>query len=221
MSPQPHITIETAGTISAAVIWLHGLGADGNDFAPIVPQLNLPDDLGVRFIFPHAAIRPVTINRGMKMRAWFDMTAISESAPIDYDGLKESSEQIKKLIRQQNEAGIPYEKIVLAGFSQGGALALHVALHYPQQFAGVLALSTYIPKGTDVTQSALPTNNSTSIFMAHGKSDMVVPYSLGQKSFDVLRGLGLKVEWHSYPMEHSVCPQEIQDIGQWLTNVLK
>ena len=220
MTLQAPIIVETAETVDAAVIWLHGLGADGHDFAPVVPQFNLPNTLGVRFIFPHAPMRAITINGGMPMRAWFNMTAISESAAIDHQGLSESTDVINELIRQQHQKGIPDNKIVLAGFSQGGALALHAALHYPKQLAGVIALSTYIPTGAEITQSILPSNNSTPIFMAHGQSDTLVPYSLGEKSYRMLHKIGLNISWHTYPMAHSVCNDEIDDIGEWLADVL-
>jgi len=214
------VTLEPAVAANAAVIWLHGLGADGFDFVPIVPELGLPRTLPVRFIFPHASARPVTINNGYVMRAWYDIRGISRSAAEDEQGIRESQSRIAALIDAQERTGVPAERIVIAGFSQGGAIALQTALRYPQALAGVLALSTYLPLQQTLVQEAAAANRRIPILMCHGVRDPVVPAQLGEFSRQSLNDLGYAVDWRTYPMEHSVCPAEIADLGRWLQQVL-
>ena len=215
-------TVEVASGASpeGSVIWLHGLGADGHDFEPIVPQLDLAGQLGLRFVFPHAPMRPVTINGGMTMRAWYDILTLDRGGPQDENGIRESGEQLKMLVELEHERGIPYEKIVLAGFSQGGAIALHTALRFPQRLAGLMALSTYLPLtgsfDEEVADNSEAQSNELPIFMAHGSFDPMLPMALGQHSNEVLEKAGYEVEWHEYPMAHAVCPEEIADIRIWL-----
>lgn len=210
----PHITLESGTQPGRCIIWLHGLGADGNDFVPIVDELTLP--LATRFVFPHAPQRPVTINGGYVMRAWYDIAGQTIDAKQDEPGIRESQTAVEDLIAQQVAGGIPASNIVLAGFSQGGAIALHTALRQTEPLAGVLALSTYLPLSQSASLEAQPESRTTPIFMAHGVSDPVVPYNLGSTSKDAVRALGYQVEWHEYPMQHSVCEAELRDIEQWL-----
>ena len=208
------IQIETGPDPEAAVIWLHGLGADGHDFEPIVPELELATP--VRFVFPHAPIRPVTINQGMRMRAWYDILQLG-GGPEDEAGLRASQKLTEELIRAQ---GLPAERIVLAGFSQGGAIVLLTGLRYPERLAGVMALSTYLPlAGTLAAERSAP-NRETPIFMAHGRYDDLIPMQRAQASRDYLQKLGYAVEWHDYPMPHSVCAPEIADLSSFLARVL-
>jgi phospholipase/carboxylesterase len=208
------IQIETGPDPQAAVIWLHGLGADGHDFEPIVPELELAAP--VRFVFPHAPIRPVTINQGMRMRAWYDILQLG-GGPEDEAGLRASQKLTEELIRAQ---GLPAERIVLAGFSQGGAIVLLTGLRYPERLAGVMALSTYLPlAGTLAAERSAP-NRETPIFMAHGRYDDLIPMQRAQASREHLQKLGYAVEWHDYPMPHSVCAPEIADLSSFLARVL-
>ncbi|MDQ2069891.1 alpha/beta hydrolase [Natronospira bacteriovora] len=202
-----------------SVIWLHGLGADGHDFEPLVPQLRLQDTLPLRFIFPHAPVRPVTLNGGMAMRAWYDLVSLERNSPQDLDGIEESAETVNRLIRQEIKRGIAAKNIVIAGFSQGGAVALHAALRYPERLGGLIALSTYLPKAEELEQEASAANRELPIFMAHGAQDPVVQPSLGEASFRHLERLGYAVKWRTYPMPHAVCPQEIDHIRAWLLNL--
>lgn len=205
----------------ASVIWLHGLGADGHDFENIVPTLGLPDELAVRFVFPHAPVRPVTLNGGYPMRAWFDIFSLDKGGREDEAGIKTAGEQIQALINHEiAQYQLSSKNIVLAGFSQGGALALHYGLHHSQPLAGILALSTFLPMAMKLPQTAVPANKDIPIMMAHGTMDNIVSLSLGQTSCDYLKTLGYKVSWHTYPMAHSVSQQEVADIGQWLQQVL-
>ena len=197
-----------------SVVWLHGLGADGHDFEPIVPELK--SGFPVRFVFPHAPVRPVTINGGMAMRAWYDILGFDHHAKEDAAGIRASAIAVGQLIEREVERGIPSERIVLAGFSQGGAIALHAALREPRPLAGVLALSTYLPLATSLASERSPANAGVPIFMAHGTSDSVLPLSLGESSRRALEVLGYAVDWHSYPMAHSVCLEEVGAIGAWL-----
>ena len=213
------IEIETGAAPRAAVIWLHGLGADGHDFEPIVPELGLPDALPVRFVFPHAPVRPVTLNQGMRMRAWYDIYRLG-GGPEDEAGIRASEGLLKDLVRKENTRGIPSARIVIAGFSQGGAIALQAALRYPERLAGVLALSTYLPLAGKLEAERHPMNADVPIFMAHGNYDDVIPVHRADDSRRALEKLGYKVEWHGYPMPHSVCPQEIADISAFLTRLL-
>ncbi|MGA7594710.1 MAG: alpha/beta fold hydrolase [Gallionella sp.] len=198
-----------------SIIWLHGLGADGSDFAPIANELELP--VPVRNLFPDAPLRPVTINGGMVMRAWYDISAADIDARQDEAGIRASQSLIEELVAREVEQGIVRGNIFLAGFSQGGAVALHTALRQTVPLGGVLALSTYLPLAASAAGEALAATRNTPIFMAHGCNDPVIPCALGQGSRDALLGLGYAVEWHEYPMPHAVCEEELRDIGDWLT----
>jgi phospholipase/carboxylesterase len=218
------IEIETGKDPAASVIWLHGLGADGNDFVPVVNELDLAGAPAIRFVFPHAPVRPVTINNGMMMRAWYDVLLgdlEGHSKRADERGVRESQAQVGALIEREAGRGVATEKIVLAGFSQGGAVTLQTGLRYPKTLAGLMALSTYLPLAESLPQEATPANQRTPIFMAHGVYDGVIPLVMGAGSMTLLTGMGHAVEWRQYPMQHSVCPQEIEDIGAWLRKVLK
>lgn len=215
--PDTPIELETDTKPDAAVIWLHGLGADGNDFVPVVPELALSARLGIRFIFPHAPLRPVTCNNGYVMRAWYDIDSLENFRHEDIAGLAEARTRINELIAQQIARGIPAERIVLMGFSQGGAVALYTGLRHPQRLAGIGALSTYLPLAGTTTHETHASNADIPIFMAHGLHDPVVLHRYGERACDTLRAIGCAVEWHSYPMEHSLCPTEITDIAAWLT----
>jgi phospholipase/carboxylesterase len=213
------IEIETGPQPSAAVIWLHGLGADGHDFEPVVPELRLPASKPVRFIFPNAPQRPVTINGGMRMRAWYDILQMG-GGPEDEAGIRESQVQLEKLISAQQQKGIPARKIVLAGFSQGGAIVLQTALRLAERLGGVMALSTYLPLQSMVENERHAMNKDLPIFMAHGSYDPMIPMFRAMQSRDALRALGYPVEWREYPMPHSVCPEEIADIAAFLLRIL-
>ena len=209
------VVIEPAKPATAAVIWLHGLGADGNDFVPIVPELGL-DDLAIRFVFPHAPVRPVTLNNGMRMRAWYDIPSVRDMKNQDGAGIRDSERILHGFIQRELDAGIKAEKIVLAGFSQGGAIVLHTGLRYPHRLAGILALSTYLPLGEQFEAEARPERSDTPILMCHGEFDPMLPIQLGNWSRDVLKEKGYSVEWRQYPMQHQVCAEEIEHIGAWL-----
>ena len=217
MSELETITIETGDNPDAAVIWLHGLGADGNDFVPIVEQLQLPDEMTIRFIFPHAPVRPITLNQGYAMRGWYDLYGISPGDPEDETGINETSQNIEQLCQFQQHDGIDSRRIIIAGFSQGGAIALHCGLRYPQPLAGILALSTYLCLPDKLAEEIGPHACTTPVFMAHGKQDDVLAYEFGQLSKERLLAQHIPVEWHSYDMAHSVSMPEIIDIGRWLT----
>lgn len=214
------IEIEPEQTARYAVIWLHGLGADGNDFVPIVPELGLPEELPIRFVFPHAPMRAVTINMGMTMRAWYDIRGMDRSAAEDLEGIRASTKAVHNLIAKENQRGIAATNIILAGFSQGGAVALHTALRYPERLAGIMALSTYLPQHESLAAEKSDANAKTPIFMAHGSQDPMVPQSFGTFSRERLEEQGYDVEWHSYPMQHQVCMEEIKDIATWLRKIL-
>lgn len=215
----PAIEIETKPKPSHSVIWLHGLGADGNDFVPVVKEMKLPP-LGIRFVFPHAPLRPVTINGGFVMRAWYDIAYQELAFKEDERGLRDSQKLIEDLIARENARGIPSGRIVLAGFSQGGVMTLQVGLRQPKRLAGLMALSAYVPMSRVVEVERNAANNTLAIFMGHGISDNVVPLALGKMSRDSLIKLGYEVEWHQYTMPHSVCAEELADIGAWLKRVL-
>jgi phospholipase/carboxylesterase len=200
------------------VIWLHGLGADGHDFEPIVPELGL--ERPVRFIFPHAPIRPVTINMGMRMRAWYDIFQFG-GGPEDAAGIRDSQKILEGLIAEETRRGLTPKQIVLAGFSQGGAIVLQTGLRHPERLAGILALSTYVPLASTLEAEASPANRDIPIFMAHGEFDDLIPIRRAEASRELLVRLGYKVEWHSYPMPHSVCAPEIADIAKFLAQVLE
>ena len=216
----PSIELETAPNPTATVIWLHGLGADGNDFVPIVPELGLPASLRLRFVFPHAPVRAVTINNGMRMRAWYDIAAADLNSRADLAGVRESQGQLEALIERENARGMSSERTVLAGFSQGGAIALYGGLRHGERLAGIMALSTYLIAPDKLAIEASAANREVPILMAHGTADPVVRFQWGEASRRMLETAGYAVEWHSYRMEHSVCLEEVRAIGAWLTRVL-
>lgn len=219
MNLLPHITLESGKQPRHSIIWLHGLGADGQDFVPIVDELSLP--VAVRFIFPHAPQQPVTINGGYVMRAWYDIAQPTIDAQQDESGIRASQQAIDALIAQEVARGIAPDHIFLAGFSQGGAVALHTALRQTVPLAGVLALSCYLPLADTTPNEALASTRITPIFMAHGRNDTIVPYGLGLASRDTLTKLGYAVKWHEYTMQHSVCEPELRDIETWLKQQIK
>ena len=208
------IEITTGPKPRLAVLWLHGLGADGHDFEPIVPELGL--SVPVRFVFPHAPVRPVTINGGMAMRAWYDILGFDRRAREDAAGIRASAAAVTELVDREIERGMSSDRIVLAGFSQGGAVALHTALREPRPLAGVLALSTYLPLAATLASECSAANARLPLFMAHGTNDGVLPLQLAETSRGALEALGYAVEWHAYPMAHSVCQEEVGAIGAWL-----
>ncbi|HEY8538646.1 MAG TPA: dienelactone hydrolase family protein [Steroidobacteraceae bacterium] len=210
------VTLEPSVPADAAVVWLHGLGADGYDFVPIVEELRLPETFAVRFIFPHAPMRPVTINNGFVMRAWYDIKGFDATVREDEDGVRESERIVRNYIAEQRARGIAAERIVIAGFSQGGAIALHTALRYEEPLAGVIALSTYLPLHAMLPNEASAVNRPVPILMCHGMQDGIVPIQMGAMSREYLTQLGYRIEWHTYPMQHSVCLDEINDISRWL-----
>lgn len=218
--PDDPVVIEPKESPTASVIWLHGLGADGHDFEPVVPELNLVNASEVRFVFPHAPHRPVTINGGAVMRAWYDVVEADLERSPDESGVHASEQILKGYIDAEVSEGIPTERIILAGFSQGGAIALHTALRYPRPLAGILALSTYLPLHQELTLEAHSANRSISIFMAHGSSDPMITLAQAENSRDFLRSLGYLIEWHTYPMPHAVIREEIRDIGDWVCRIL-
>lgn len=215
------VVIEPDNAVQAAVIWLHGLGADGYDFQPIVPHLKLPDSLGIRFIFPHADIMPVTINGGMSMRAWYDIVEMSLDRKVDKASLIKSSERISLMVEQLIAEGIPADKILLAGFSQGGAVAYHAALCFPKALAGIVALSTYMPTSDMLEEQRNSANNGIPVWAAHGSMDEVVPLELGKRAVASLQQMGYKPEWSTYPMGHEVVMEEIDALGRWMLEKLK
>lgn len=219
------IEIETAPNPTASVVWMHGLGADGNDFVPIVPELGLAKSSAIRFIFPHAPMMPVTINNGYVMRAWYDVTfgdlEGSSGKRADEKGLRASQAEIEKLVAREKARGIAARNIVLAGFSQGGAIALQTGLRHSERLAGVMALSTYLPLAAALPAEASAQNKDVPIFYAHGTIDPVIPFGMATASRDQLRKLDYQVEWHEYPMQHSVCMEEVQAIGTWLQRILR
>jgi phospholipase/carboxylesterase len=213
------IEIQPESTHLYSVIWLHGLGADGHDFEGIVPQLHLNNKSSIHFIFPNAPIQPVTINGGMQMRAWYDILEMSLERKVDMAGIHQSAKQIELLIQQEIDKGIPSEHILLAGFSQGGVIALHAGLRYSHKLAGIIGLSTYLPALDQLETERSPTNNSTPIFMGHGILDSIVAIESGKAVFRTLTDLEYQVEWHDYLMEHSVCMEEIGHISAFLNGV--
>ncbi len=213
------IEVETGPAPRAAVIWLHGLGADGHDFEPIVPELGLPASLPVRFIFPNAPHRPVTINNGMRMPAWYDILQMGGGTE-DEAGIRESQGFVESLMARETQRGVPRDRIVLAGFSQGGAIALQTALRHAERLAGVMALSTYLPLSKTLEKERSTANQDLPIFMAHGKFDGMIPLDRAALSRDAMRALGYTIDWREYPMQHSVCPEEIADIAAFLLRIL-
>lgn len=218
MALLPCIEINPDKPASAAVIWLHGLGADGNDFAPIVPELKLPESLPVRFVFPNAPAIPVTINGGYVMPAWYDITAIDIDRQIDRSQLIDSAERVRELIDREIDRGIPSERIVVAGFSQGGAVSYQAALTYMQPLAGLMCLSSYFATRDTITPNSA--NKNLPVLICHGSADPMVPERLGREAHRQLLEMGYAAEFKTYPMDHAVCPQEIADISRWLQRVL-
>ena len=216
----PAVEHETAADPRYSIIWLHGLGADGNDFAPIVPELVDPAWPPLRFVFPHAPVRPVTINNGMSMRAWYDIAAFDLNARQDEAGMRASIGEVETLIAREHSRGVPSERIVLAGFSQGGAIALAAGLRHPEKLAGIIALSTYLPLQAAFAGERSAANATTPIFWGHGTADPVVILQRGVDSRDLLLSQGYALEWHTYPMAHAVCAEEIDDLRHWLTQRL-
>ena len=216
--PNPDtVEITTGAAPSGSVIWLHGLGADGHDFEPIIPELRLPGTLSLRFVFPHAPVRPVTLNSGMAMRAWYDIFSLDRGGPVDKAGINDSSTILEALIERETERGIDPDKIVVAGFSQGGVIAINTVLRSSTRFAGLLALSTWLALPAAAEKHGADT--SIPVFMAHGRFDPMIPMQFGRQSADKLVEAGFDVEWHDYPMAHAVCPDEIADIRTWLLSV--
>ena len=218
------IEIETAPNPTATVIWMHGLGADGNDFAPMVPELRLGSAPAIRFVFPHAPMIPVTINNGYVMRAWYDVSygdLEGKSRQADEKGVRASQAEIEKLIAREVARGIRANKIVIAGFSQGGAIALHTGLRHAAPLAGIMALSSYLPAPHTLPAEAAAANRDIALLYAHGSDDQVIPIAMAETSRQSLSAAGYAVEWHDYPMQHSVCLEEIRDISAWLQTVLR
>ncbi len=215
-SNTPAIEIETGSDPLATVIWLHGLGADGHDFEPIIPELNLPSTLPLRFIFPHAPFRPVTINGGQVARAWYDMSFSETGISANNEHLAEAETTVDGLINHEISRGMTADRLILAGFSQGGAVVLHSGLRYRSRLAGIMALSTYVPAPEALPETPL----NVPVFMAHGTNDPLIPLALAEAGHEMLVSKGLSVQWHSYAMPHSVCEQEIQDISLWLQQVV-
>jgi phospholipase/carboxylesterase len=218
MDELEQVEIATGAEPKGTVIWMHGLGADGWDFVPIVKELPLPEGLHLRFIFPHAPMRAVTINNGNVMRAWYDIAMTDIARLPDERGIRDSQAQVNALVAREESRGVPAERIVLAGFSQGGAIALQAGLRHPKKLAGVMALSTYLTLADTLAAEASPANRDTPILMAHGTEDPVVPLKLAVSSRDKLVQLGWKVEWREYPMPHSVCMEEVEEIAGWLAD---
>ena len=212
----PCVEVEPPGPARATVLFLHGLGADGHDFEPVVPLLGFPRSHGVRFVFPHAPSRPVTVNRGMVMPAWYDIRGVDLAQSPDAHGIESSTRFIRTLLERESERGIPPDRIVLAGFSQGGAMALQVGLTHPHSLAGILGLSCYLPLPDHVRGEEAQANRSTPIFMGHGTADDIVPVGRGEASRTFLQSAGYAVDWRTYPMAHQVDAQEIVDVGEWL-----
>ncbi|NVK57020.1 MAG: alpha/beta fold hydrolase [Alteromonadaceae bacterium] len=216
-----YIESNPAGEVKASVIWLHGLGDSGHGFAPIVPELKLPDALGIRFVFPHAPERAVTINGGMRMRAWYDIKSMDFDKRADSAGVRESAELVTQLIDKEIASGVPANKIVLAGFSQGGVIALHLGPRLNYTLAGIMGLSTYMAEPSLLAEEAAPANANTPIFMAHGEQDNVVPITMGKAACQTLQAQGYSVSWQSYPIQHNVCMDELNAISLWLQERLR
>jgi phospholipase/carboxylesterase len=215
------IEINPSGEPRATIIWLHGLGADGHDFEGIVPELRLPESLSVRYVFPHAPERSVTINAGLRMRAWFDILDLKHRAEsVDMDQFLESGDMLRALIKNELKSGMPSDRIVLAGFSQGGAIVLHTGLLYPKQLAGILAMSMHLPGINNLADELSPASREIPIMMAHGQMDPVIPVARAIETRQELIRLGYTVSWHEYPMQHTVCADEILEIRSWLLQIL-
>jgi len=214
------VELNPSGPTTATVIWLHGLGADGHDFEPIVPELGVSEQYGVRFVFPHAPHMPVTINGGMVMRAWYDIVETDLAQREDASGIRGSEATVRMLVQREIDSGMAANRIVLAGFSQGGAIVLQAGLRYPKRLAGILALSAYLPLADTLQEEAHPSNADIPIFMAHGTEDPVVPLTRAEQSRALMEEKGYSVEWHTYAMQHMVCMEEIQHVAAWLKRVL-
>lgn len=214
------VIVETGPKPLFTIIWMHGLGADGHDFEPLVPELVERDMPALRFVFPHAPVRPVTLNNGYRMRAWYDIVGIDRRSAEDFAGMQATADAVRKLIGRENDAGVATDRMVLAGFSQGGAMALHIATRFDATFAGVIALSCYLPLAKELAARRHPANQSTPIFMAHGTQDPVVPHVFGEESRHALQSAGYPVEWHSYPMGHQLCEPEVADIRAFLKRLV-
>jgi phospholipase/carboxylesterase len=214
--PLPAIEIETGANPRHAVIWLHGLGADGHDFEPIVPELVAPGWPALRFVFPHAPVRPITINGGMAMRAWYDISGMEIAQRQDEHGIRDSIRLLHEIIEREVGRGVDSRNIYLAGFSQGGAIVLSGGLRYPARLGGIVALSTYLPMAEKTDAEASSANRDVPIFMAHGMLDPTISHALGEMSRDYLAQRGYAIDWHAYPMAHSVCAEEIADLRRWL-----
>jgi phospholipase/carboxylesterase len=212
----PNVELATGTDPRGTVIWLHGLGADGWDFVPIVRELGLPEDLPLRFLFPHAPMRPVTINNGFVMRAWYDIAMSDIGRLPDEKGIRESQAQVEAFIARERSRGVAADRIVLAGFSQGGAIALHTGLRHGESLGGIVALSTYLPLAETLDREAADANDRVPVFMAHGTDDPLIPLALAESSRKILQSRGLAPQWHAYPMPHSVCAEEVEAIGEWL-----
>ena len=218
-------TVEVGGEaqVDGTVIWLHGLGADGHDFEPIVPELNLAAHADIRFVFPHAPVRPVTINGGVPMRAWYDVISLDKSGPQDEAGIRDSAGSLLQLIERERERGVDASRIVLAGFSQGGAIAMHTAMRVPQRLAGLMALSTWMPLASTIGEEVVDNSESQPrelpVLMVHGTFDPLLPLAAGQHAREIMQDAGFKVQWHEYPMAHAVCAEEISEIRKWLVNI--
>jgi phospholipase/carboxylesterase len=217
----PAVEIDPAGPPAASVIWLHGLGADGHDFEPIVPELGLPERARVRFVFPHAPMRPVTINGGYVMRAWYDIKTLDLERHVAEEDLEDSRRKLEAWIRHERASGVPYERIVVAGFSQGGAIALYTGLPFEQRLGGIVALSCYHPLPDRIQEASGKANARVPIFMAHGTHDPIVPLALAETTVSALREAGYEPEWRTYSMPHSVSPAEISDLGRFLSDRLR
>jgi len=217
----PAVEIDPEGPPRSSVIWLHGLGADGHDFEPVAAELGLPAEARVRFVFPHAPMRPVTINGGYVMRAWYDIKTLDLDRMVEEEDLETSRLQLLAWIRHERSQGIPSERIVVAGFSQGGAIALYGGLQFEERLAGILALSCYHPLPRLIRERSSKENAGVPIFMAHGTHDPIVPVALAEATVEVLRECGYEPEWHTYPMPHSVSAEEVRDIGHWLRDRLR
>lgn len=213
------VIVEPAREVNASVIWLHGLGADGHDFEGIIPQLALPEDHGLRFVFPHAPVRAVTVNSGAKMRAWYDIAQVDLTQEVDWQGIEQSVQLLRDMVAQQVSQGIAMDRIMVAGFSQGGVIALHAGLRSPEPLAGIIALSTYLP---ELPAHQLKQPTSCPIFMAHGLMDPMVPLAAAEQALAILNGNGFSPSWQVYPMQHQVCMEEITDLSRFIQqNLLK
>lgn len=221
LSDAETVEIETGRDPEASIIWLHGLGADGHDFEPLVPELTVPGGQSLRFVFPHAPVRPITFAGGQTMRAWYDILSLDRDAGEDESGIRQSCALVEALIYREKQRGIPGSRLVLAGFSQGGAMSLFTGTRHTEPLAGIMGLSCYLPLAQTQAEEACEANGKVPMFLAHGTVDPVLPVRRGRHAREVLAALGHEIEWHEYPMPHAVCPPEIADIREWLARVLR